>query len=123
MHIVKMFIVRSGVLNNKGRFLEACILTSLQEEETYGYSLLDNLIECELLHESTNISIIYRALRSMEKSGLVKSKWVESDQGPRKRLYEITSKGKEELDSLIQILKHRRRCIDQVINNYEKYNK
>lgn len=110
-------------MNKGGRFLEACILSLLTEEETHGYNLLERLVQCEFIEKETNISIIYRALRIMEKDGLVISKWEESNQGPKKRLYEITSKGNRELDSLIKILKHRRTCIDMIIDNYERFKK
>lgn len=110
-------------MNKRGRFLEACILSLLKEEETHGYNLLERLIHYEFVDKETNISIIYRALRAMEKDGLVISKWEESNQGPKKRLYEITSKGNRELTSLIEVLKHRRRSIDIIINSYKNLEK
>lgn len=118
-----VYSLRSDNLNRSGRFLEACILCILKENETYGYSLLERLIQNEFIDKNTNISIIYRTLRSMERDGLVISKWQESDQGPKKRLYNITVKGNKELDNLIILLKSRRLCIDMVIDIYDGLNK
>ena len=69
--------------------------------------------------DSINISIIYRRLRSMEDEGLVISSWRESDQGPKKRMYEITEEGIIELDNWILLLKDRKQRITSIIDKYE----
>lgn len=108
-------------MQKSGRFIEACLLSLLKEGETHGYRLMEKLIQREFVEENINISIIYRALRSMEKDLLVASTWEESDLGPNKRLYNITNKGIEELDKWILLIKKKRKQIDLIIKMYEQY--
>ena len=37
--------------NNKGRFIEACHLSLLKQEKSYGYSLMENLSEFGFIDE------------------------------------------------------------------------
>ena len=80
------------------RFLEVCLLLLLFEEPGYGYGLIEQLEHFGFLQEELNVGSLYRVLRKMENEKLVISDWEESDQGPRKRTYEITNVGKNELD-------------------------
>ena len=105
--------------NKTGRFVEACLLCLLKEEKSYGYSLMDRLMEFGFEEDSINISIIYRRLRNMENEGLVVSSWVESDQGPKKRMYDITEVGVIELGNWILLLKDRKQRITSIIEKYE----
>ncbi|MGO1368886.1 MAG: PadR family transcriptional regulator [Senegalia sp. (in: firmicutes)] len=105
--------------NRKGRFLEACLLCLLKEEKSYGYSLMEKLSDFGFMEDEVNISIIYRNLRAMEEGKLVSSSWSESEQGPNKRIYEITRKGIEELNSWIDFLSDRKKRITLIINKYE----
>jgi len=92
----------------------------LQEESTHGYALLDHLERFELVETQIDISVLYRTLRGMEKAGLVTSQWSDSELGPRKRIYSITEAGKSALGLLIEVLKSRKRRIEQIIQQYEK---
>lgn len=105
--------------NKAGRFVEACLLCLLKEEKSYGYSLIERLAEFGVDADSINISIIYRRLRNMENDDLVISSWIESDQGPNKRIYEITDAGILELDNWIILLKDRKQRITSIIEKYE----
>lgn len=105
--------------NKAGRFVEACLLCLLKEEKSYGYNLMGRLMAFGFEEDSINISIIYRRLRSMEDEGLVISSWRESDQGPKKRMYEITEEGIIELDNWILLLKDRKQRITSIIDKYE----
>ena len=104
--------------NNKGRFLEACLLCLLAEEESYGYNLMENLSDFGFIEKEVDISTIYRTLRTMEKENLVTSLWLESDQGPKKRLYKVTDLGKEELHHWINFLGTRKNRIALIIEKY-----
>ncbi len=105
--------------NKAGRFVEACLLCLLKEEKSYGYSLMERLEGFGFEDDSINISIIYRRLRNMENDNLVVSSWTESDQGPNKRIYEITEEGIKELDNWILLLKDRKKRITSIIEKYE----
>ncbi len=108
--------------NKAGRFVEACLLNLLKEEKSYGYSLMERLAEFGLDEDSINISIIYRRLRNMEKDNLVVSSWSDSDQGPKKRMYQITDQGLLELDNWILLLKDRKKRITSIIEKYDSLN-
>lgn len=108
-----------GKHNKTGRFIEACLLCLLKEEKSYGYNLMEKLSQFGFTDETINISIIYRNLRNMENENLVLSSWAESDQGPNKRMYNITTKGEEELENWIILLKDRKDRITSIIDKYE----
>jgi PadR family transcriptional regulator PadR len=70
-------------------FLQPCLLLLLAERADHGYELASRL---RPLHEGDSGGV-YRALRGMEKHGLVRSEWRTSDVGPARRTYHITSVG------------------------------
>jgi PadR family transcriptional regulator, regulatory protein PadR len=102
------------------RFLEVCLLLLLYDEIGYGYGLIEQLVEFGFSPEDLNVSTLYRTLRKMEGEGLVTSMWEESDQGPKRRVYEITREGKENLHQWIGVLKKRKRRIENLIGQYDK---
>jgi poly-beta-hydroxybutyrate-responsive repressor len=102
------------------RFLEVCLLLLLYDEIGYGYGLIEQLVTFGFSPEDLNVSTLYRTLRKMEGEGLVTSLWEESDQGPKRRVYEITSEGKQNLDQWIKILKMRKSRIENLIVHYDK---
>lgn len=75
---------------------------ALYDERHYGYSLV------RVLSESGSISLkegtIYPILARLDRDGLVRSEWVESDQGPPRKYYALTSSGRQLFDSLSQEL-------------------
>jgi PadR family transcriptional regulator, regulatory protein PadR len=102
------------------RFLEVCLLLLLYDEIGYGYGLIEQLVTFGFSPEDLNVSTLYRTLRKMEGEGLVTSLWEESDQGPKRRVYEITSEGKQNLDQWIKVLKMRKSRIENLIVHYDK---
>jgi PadR family transcriptional regulator, regulatory protein PadR len=102
------------------RFLEVCLLLLLYDEIGYGYGLIEQLVTFGFSPEDLNVSTLYRTLRKMEGEGLVTSLWEESDQGPKRRVYEITSEGKQNLDQWIKVLKMRKGRIENLIVHYDK---
>ncbi|MCK9443872.1 MAG: PadR family transcriptional regulator [Tissierellaceae bacterium] len=106
-------------MHNRSGLLEACLLILLKENKSYGYNLMNDLHKFGFEEDSLNISVIYRNLRSMEKRGLITSSWAESDQGPRKRVYEITADGEQDLKNWIWMLKNRKSQIETIIEKYE----
>ena len=72
-------------------FLQPCLLLLLAERADHGYELASRL---RPLHDGEGDSGgVYRALRALEKHGLVRSEWRTSDVGPARRTYHITSAG------------------------------
>ena len=102
------------------RFLEVCLLLLLYDEIGYGYGLVEQLSSFGFSEEDLNVSTLYRTLRKMEKEGFVTSIWEEGGQGPKRRVYEITLNGKNELDQWIRILKIRKSRIESLISKYDE---
>jgi PadR family transcriptional regulator PadR len=89
--------------------LELAILSALYRKTHYGYSLVRDLTVSETikLKEGT----IYPILSRLAKEGLVRTEWVESNQGPPRKYYSLTSAGRnmcealnEEFRRLIQLV-------------------
>jgi PadR family transcriptional regulator PadR len=78
--------------------LELAIMKCLSHESHYGYSLVRTLSEEGdiALTEGT----IYPILNRLLKEGLIHSEWVESSQGPPRKYYSLTPKGKESFEVL-----------------------
>lgn len=80
--------------------LELAVMGVLYHERHYGYSLI------RVLSESGPVSLkegtIYPILARLDRDGLVRSEWVESDQGPPRKYYALTSSGRQLFDELSQ---------------------
>ena len=78
--------------------LELAVMGVLYDDRHYGYSLI------RVLSESSSISLkegtIYPILGRLDRDGLVRSEWVESDQGPPRKYYTLTSSGRQLFDEL-----------------------
>ena len=70
----------------------------LYHERHYGYSLV------RVLSESGSIPLkegtIYPILARLDRDGLVRGEWVESDQGPPRKYYGLTLAGRQLFDEL-----------------------
>jgi len=77
------------------RFLEPCLLLLLCQEPSHGYELIQRLCDFGFEPETQDPGHIYRHLRRLEGEGMVTSRWETGDSGPAKRLYQVTSEGKE----------------------------
>ena len=80
--------------------LELAVMGVLYHERHYGYSLI------RVLSESGSISLkegtIYPILARLDRDELVRSEWVESDQGPPRKYYALTLSGRQLFDELSQ---------------------
>jgi len=80
--------------------LELAVMGVLYHERHYGYSLV------RVLTETGSISLkegtIYPILARLDRDRLVRSEWVESDQGPPRKYYALTALGRQVFDELSQ---------------------
>lgn len=106
--------------HKKERFLQVSLLLLLYDKPGYGYGLLDELALFGFAEDQLNISTLYRTFRKMEKDGLAASCWEEGGPGPRRRVYKITEKGKQDLELWINILKARKAQIDKLTERYDE---
>lgn len=93
--------MESTVENSKTQMrrgvLEYSILLVLQHGDEYPSSLIQKLKDVNLIVvEGT----LYPLLIRLKNLGLLTYKWVESTQGPPRKYYSITEKGKEQLKEL-----------------------
>ncbi|PPA68491.1 PadR family transcriptional regulator [Jeotgalibacillus proteolyticus] len=75
--------------------LEGCILAVIEEKPTYGYELYVKLSDQGL--ESVSEGSIYPVLLRIQKEGLIEGTLVKSTNGPNRKYYSLTDKGKEAL--------------------------
>ena len=108
--------------NKMERYLEVSLLLLLSENENHGYGLIEDLIFFGF-SEELNVGSLYRTLRKMEKNNLVSSHWEKGDSGPRKRVYEVTEVGREELSYWVDVMKMRKQRIQNLIDRYKKLDK
>jgi PadR family transcriptional regulator, regulatory protein PadR len=78
--------------------LELAVMGVLYHERHYGYSLVRALTETGSI--SLKEGTVYPILARLDRDGLVRSEWVESDQGPPRKYYALTSSGRQMFDEL-----------------------
>lgn len=85
------------------KFLRPLLFLSLSRaERSYGYELAE-AVRGFGLH--IDMAAIYRELRSMEQHDLLASAWEPSDNGPDRRVYELTKDGNAEMSVAIDELR------------------
>ena len=91
-------MVDSNVDNIKSQMrkgvLEYCILSTLRRNDAYASLLISSLKEARMIVvEGT----LYPLLTRLKNQGLLSYRWEESTQGPPRKYYSLTSKGKDAL--------------------------
>ena len=77
--------------------LEYCILSILSRNSCYASDIIKELKEAKVIVvEGT----LYPLLTRQKNAGLLSYRWEESQQGPPRKYYELTSEGKEYLKDL-----------------------
>jgi len=77
--------------------LEFCILSILSRSDAYATDILNKLKESKLIVvEGT----LYPLLSRQKNAGLLSYRWEESSQGPPRKYYVLTDKGREALKEL-----------------------
>ncbi|MEA2194630.1 MAG: PadR family transcriptional regulator, regulatory protein PadR [Solirubrobacteraceae bacterium] len=84
-------------------FLRPCLLLLLREQPAHGYDLLERLRPLGFNRDDPGR--LYRALRSLENDGLVRSVWEKSSSGPDRRMYELTREGMQTLHESVGALR------------------
>ncbi len=97
-----------------GEMLNAHLLALLKGWQACGYDLMNRLKEEGL--GSYNSGTVYRSLRQMEKMGLISSMWDTSEDGPARRMYNLTTAGQLFLTNWIAMLETHRRTLDAFMN-------
>lgn len=81
----------------KPKDLKRIILKMFKSKEFYGYEIHKTLASKDIKIE---ISCLYRVLGEMLREGLLESRWETSQLGPKKRMYSLGEKGKNDLEKI-----------------------
>jgi PadR family transcriptional regulator, regulatory protein PadR len=92
--------------------LELSVLAALRGRRLYGYDIVKRLgaVGGLVMGEGT----VYPILRRFKKEGLVETTLVESDEGPARKYYQLTPKGRLTLAKMLAAWAEVRNGIDQV---------
>lgn len=85
----------------KKGFVSGLILFVLEKERGHGYKIAEEIDELTASVFQPTVSTLYPLLKSLSEKGLIDCIEVD-DSGRQKKVYEITSKGKETLKMIIQ---------------------
>jgi len=98
------------------RLIQPAILTILAREEVHGYRIIQDIASLPLFRdEEPDVSGVYRALRGLERRGLVSASWGPSDRGPARRLYKLTGEGRDCLARWCETLDQYRKAIGALL--------
>ena len=76
--------------------LEIPVLSLLEKKDYYGYELVQKISNTIDISEGT----LYPLLRRLKKEGYLKTYLKESNEGPPRKYYNLTSKGKEKIKQM-----------------------
>lgn len=76
--------------------LEGCVLSVLKENTTYGYELVQQLIQFGFTDLSGGT--VYPLLQKLEKQGMLKGEVLPSPDGPNRKYYSVTKDGEKRLE-------------------------
>ena len=107
-------MARQGRTTPPGDMLTANLLALLKGWQACGYELMNRLSEAGL--GDYNSGTVYRNLRQMEKLGLVSSMWDTSEDGPARRMYNLTAAGSLFLNNWIALLETHRHALESFMN-------
>lgn len=99
-------------------YLQACLLLLLAESPAHGYDLGGALSGLGL--RIPDSGRVYRALREMERDGLVTSWWEGTLPGPARRMYDLTEKGDGQLEASAQLVSDDCRHLRQYLKRWAR---
>jgi PadR family transcriptional regulator, regulatory protein PadR len=95
--------------------LEFCTLLIISEGEIYASDILRRLKDADLLVVEGTLYPLLSRLRSAD---LLSYEWRESKNGPPRKYYELTKKGKENLKELIATWKSLHSSISSLLKHH-----
>lgn len=98
--------------------LSGCILVLLGYETLYGYTLSLKLEEIGF--EQISKGTIYPLLLSLEKKGFIKSTLVPSPDGPSRKYYSLTDRGKIEQEQFVSEWQHLQHNVNHLLAKHSE---
>jgi PadR family transcriptional regulator len=94
--------------------LELVVLASLRDEPRHGYAIIKELCDRSRGEFDVLEGTLYPALHRLEQAGLIKSRWATAA-GRRRRLYQLTRKGRQALSDQESEWRRFVRTLDDVL--------
>ncbi|RWR13995.1 PadR family transcriptional regulator [Siminovitchia fortis] len=91
--------------------LELCVLALLHTKDRYGYELVQKISNQIAISEGS----VYPLLRRLAKDGFFTTYLKESTEGPSRKYYKLTEKGRDHLYDLIDEWKQFSSGVNQLI--------
>ena len=102
------------------RFIEPALLFLLSRHPAHGYGLMERLHSLGFEEYPVDFSAVYRTLRRLEETGMVRSEWdLKVSAGPPRRVYTITPHGRAYLTNWIADLRATDRVLHAFLDAYE----
>ena len=95
--------------------LDMCVLAMLRDGDSYGYDIADSLSGKIKLADGT----VYPILRKLAAEGMVSTYLKESQNGPPRKYYHLTDRGKEVLEEYIKDWTEFNRIVSGIIGGTE----
>jgi PadR family transcriptional regulator, regulatory protein PadR len=73
------------------------VLAILAEGDSYGYAILKRVRELSGGELEWTDGMLYPVLHRLERSGLIESRWENTESGRRRKYYRVTEAGREQL--------------------------
>jgi len=99
-------------------YLRATLLLLIGEAPAHGYDLLEQVAQLGL--GKVDPGGLYRALRVMERDGLVTSTWEHSSAGPARRTYDLLPDGTDWLHAWAGALRESHRYLSLYLRRYDR---
>lgn len=103
-------------------WVQFLLLRLLDEEPMHGYQLMEELEERGYVRSGRfETGSVYTILKRMEGRGLLSSKKDEGETGRVRRIYTITTLGREALKRGLESVIRRKRLMDELAKYYEEH--
>ena len=91
-----------------------CLLSIINEEASYGYEMVKKLRNRGL--DLASEGSIYPLLSRLQKQGIIEGYLVQSSEGPARKYYRMSNRGKEVLGQWLGEWSEFRNSVDAVLN-------
>ncbi|KAB8129528.1 PadR family transcriptional regulator [Gracilibacillus oryzae] len=91
--------------------LELCVLALLNKQDRYGYELVQKISDQIAISEGS----VYPLLRRLKKEEYFTTYLQESQEGPSRKYYRLTEKGREHLEELMEEWKYFTKGVNHII--------
>ncbi|MEB3025608.1 MULTISPECIES: PadR family transcriptional regulator [unclassified Parvimonas] len=99
----------------KKGLLDLCVLSFLMDRDMYGYEIVQNISKSIEVSEGT----IYPILRRLSKEGFFETYIVESNEGPARKYYRITTSGMGYYDNQVEAWEKLKNGMDSILKRGE----